>query len=178
MLRYAITYGAIGGLIVIAAISAVMLISGPEGAGSSQAAGYAFMLAGLSLIFVGVKRYRDVERGGVITFGQGFLVGLSMAVVAGIFYTIGWEGVLRATDFAFIDTYGDTLINSIRAEGLAAAEEAARIAEVEEAMEMYRNLFFRLAITFVEIFPVGLLVALISAAVLRNPNVLPARANG
>jgi len=31
--------------------------------------------------------------------------------------------------------------------------------------------------TFIEIFPVGLLVALISAALLRNPKMLPARAS-
>src|SRR3546814_12654255 len=34
---------------------------------------------------------------------------------------------------------------------------------------------FRLPMTFVEIFPVGVLVSLVSAAVLRNPRVLPAR---
>jgi hypothetical protein len=33
-----------------------------------------------------------------------------------------------------------------------------------------------MAITFIEIFPVGVLISLISAAVLRNSRVLPARA--
>jgi hypothetical protein len=41
--------------------------------------------------------------------------------------------------------------------------------------EMYRNPLFRLPMTFIEIFPVGLLIALISAAILRNPRILPAR---
>jgi hypothetical protein len=39
---------------------------------------------------------------------------------------------------------------------------------------MYRNPLYRIPITFVEIFPVGLIVALVSAALLRNPRLLPA----
>ncbi len=39
--------------------------------------------------------------------------------------------------------------------------------------ESYRNPLFRIPMTFIEIFPVGLLVALISAALLRNPKLLP-----
>ena len=39
----------------------------------------------------------------------------------------------------------------------------------------YANPLFRLPMTFIEIFPVGLLVALVSAALLRNPSFLPAR---
>jgi hypothetical protein len=40
---------------------------------------------------------------------------------------------------------------------------------------MYSNPLYRLPITFVEMFPVGVLISLISAAVLRNSRVLPAR---
>jgi hypothetical protein len=32
-----------------------------------------------------------------------------------------------------------------------------------------------MGMTFIEIFPVGVLIALISAALLRNPRMLPAR---
>lgn len=40
----------------------------------------------------------------------------------------------------------------------------------------YANPLFRFPMTFGEIFPVGLLITLISAAVLRNLKVLPAAA--
>jgi hypothetical protein len=40
---------------------------------------------------------------------------------------------------------------------------------------MYANPVFRLPITFVEMFPIGVLISLISAAVLRNSRFLPAR---
>lgn len=175
MLRYSLIFGGIIGAIVITFMSIVLVTMGTDSLFSSEAAGYAIMLVVLSLVFVGVKRYRDMEQGGVITFLQGTSVGLGIAAVAGVIYAIGWEITLMATDYAFIDEYGQSLIDGVKAEGLRAAEEAAKIAEIEASMEMYRNPLFRLPITFVEIFPVGLIVALISAFILKNAKVLPAR---
>ena len=177
MLRYSFIYGAIIGVVVIGLMSIGIFWDGPEGAGGSELAGYTIMLAVLSLVFIGIKRYRDVEHGGVIKFTQAATVGIGIAVVAGVFYAIAWEGVLVATDYAFIESYSQTMIDGVKAQGLAAGEEAAKLAEIHDSMEMYRNPLFRLPITFVEIFPVGLVVALISAFILKNAKVLPARIN-
>lgn len=176
MLRYSLIFGGIIGALVIALMSVTLFVLGPDAGGTTELLGYATMLAILSLLFIGIKRYRDVEHGGVISFKQGALVGTGIAVIAAVMYAISWEGVLHATDFAFVETYSASQIDAIRAEGLAAGEEAAKIAEIEQGMEMYLNPLFRLPITFIEIFPVGLVVALVSAAILRNPKVLPARA--
>jgi len=176
MLRYALIYGGITGGIVITIMSLVLVTMGTESILSSQAVGYAIMLVVLSLVFIGIKRYRDVEHGGVVTFAQAAGVGVAIAAVAGVIYAIGWEVSLVATDYAFIDAYRESVIADIKAQGLAASEEAAKIAEINSSMESYRNPLFRLPITFVEIFPVGLIVALISAFILKNAKVLPARA--
>ena len=50
------------------------------------------------------------------------------------------------------------------------------MADAEAFAVMYRNPLYRMPMTFVEMFPVGVLVSLITAAVLRNPRVLPSRA--
>ena len=175
MLRYAFIYGGIIGAVVIALMTVVLLTMGTESVLSSEAAGYAIMIVVLSLVFVGIKRYRDVEQGGVVSFAQAAGVGVGIAAVAGVIYAIGWEISLAATDYAFIESYGQSLIDGVKAQGLAASEEAAKIAEITSSMEMYRNPLFRLPITFVEIFPVGLVVALVSAFILKNPKALPAR---
>jgi hypothetical protein len=47
---------------------------------------------------------------------------------------------------------------------------------LETMRTQYANPLFRVPMTFLEIFPVGLLVALVSALLLRNPKVLPAAA--
>lgn len=177
MLRYSLIFGSIIGVVVIAFMIVVMLAMGTEDPGVSELMGYAVMLAVLSLVFIGIKRFRDVEHGGVIKFTQAAGVGIGIAVVAGFFYTISWEVYLHLSDFAFIDTYAEGLKSAVIAEGLSADEQAAKLAEIDASMANYANPLVRVPITFIEIFPVGLVVALISAFVLKNPKVLPARAS-
>ena len=129
------------------------------------------MLVALSYIFVGVKRYRDIDRGGVIKFLPAFGVGLAIAVVAGVTYVITWETYLSVSGYQFIEEYIPTYVASEQAAGTAAAEIQAN---VQWMRDVYASPVQRMAMTFMEIFPVGLLVALVSAALLRNPRLLPA----
>ena len=137
---------------------------------------FAGMLASaLSLIFVGVKRYRDVECGGVVTFGRAFAIGLGIALVAAVIYALGWELYLAVSGKDFMAEYTASILDRMRADGATPAAIAAKTAEMRSMAEAYRNPLFRLPMTFVEIFPVGLVVTLVSAALLRNPRLLPAR---
>ena len=96
-------------------------------------------------------------------------------IFAAVFYVVAWEAVLAITDMDFIATYSSAMLEQARAEG-ASAEALAKLAADMEAMKVqYANPLFRLPMTFVEIFPVGVLVSLVSAALLRNPRFLPAR---
>jgi hypothetical protein len=142
---------------------------------TSEWFGYLVMLVALSLIFVGIKRYRDVECGGVIRFGRAFGLGLGIAAVAALVYVVVWEIYLAASGVDFMAQYTGIVVDGMRSKGASAAEIEAKVAEMREMAEMYRNPLLRIPITFVEIFPVGLLVALVSAALLRNPKVLPAQ---
>ena len=73
----------------------------------------------------------------------------------------------------FID--GAELTCPIVGEGASAEAIAKLSAEMAEFKVQYANPMFRLPMTFVEIFPVGVLVSLFSAALLRNSRFLPAR---
>jgi len=173
-MRYVLIYGAIAGSITIAVIMSTFLFDLPDHL-HSEWFGYLVMLAALSLIFVGVKRYRDVECGGVIGFIRALLVGLGIAVVAGLFYVAGWEGYLATTDGNFIQDYAAGMLADMRASGATAAQIAATQAEMQPYIEAYAHPLSRMAITFIEIFPVGALVSLVSAIALCFPQVLPAR---
>ena len=174
MTRIMLIYGGIAGTIVIAAMVIGYQVSDGEGFGSSQLIGYLFMLIALSMIFIGIKRYRDQEQGGVIKFSKAFLMGLGISAVAGIAYVISWEVYLAMTGDAFIESYTANYIEMKKAAGVTGAELEKVIATMEETKKNYANRLYRMPITFMEIFPVGLLISLISALILRNSKVLPA----
>ncbi len=179
MKKIILTYGAISGLVVIGSMLFGIVIGLDDNAGAAanlEYIGYLIMLVALSIIFVGMKRYRDQELGGVITFGTALLVGIGITAVAGVMYVAVWEIYLAMTDYAFMDQYIASVIASEEAKGVTGAEMDALVAELDGQRQMYRNPFFRLGITFLEIFPVGLVIALISAAILRKSEVLPASA--
>ena len=175
MTRIIMIFGAVAGLLV--AVPMCLIASNAEmgHAATSLFTGYLIMLLALSLVFFGVKRLRDRERGGAIHFLPAFLAGLAISAVAGVIYAIGWEITLAVTDFAFVDSYSSAAIEAVRAKGASAADIQAVVAEMDEFRRMYANPLIRLSMTFIEIFPVGLLVSLISAALLRNSRFLPAR---
>lgn len=176
MSRIILIFGVVAGLLVTTPMTLLIANTEPGSAAHSHFTGYLIMLLALSMVFFGVKRLRDRELGGAIRFLPAFLAGLGISAVASVIYVIGWEITLAATDFAFIDQYSSATIEAARARGAPAAEVEAVIARMDEFRRQYVNPLIRLPFTFIEIFPVGLLVSLISAALLRNSRFLPARA--
>jgi hypothetical protein len=175
MTRIILIFGTVAGLIVAVPMCLLVAHAEPGSAATSHFTGYLIMLLALSLIFFGVKRLRDRELGGAIRFVPALLAGLGISAVAGVIYVIGWEITLAVTDFAFVDTYSTAAVEAARAKGASAADVAAVVAQMDEFRRQYANPFFRLPMTFIEIFPVGVLISLISAALLRNSRFLPAR---
>jgi hypothetical protein len=133
------------------------------------------MLVALSSILVGVRQHRDQALGGVIRFWPALMIGLGIALVASLAYVAIWEVYLAATHYTFMDEYADQMLAAKRAAGVTGAAYAKAVAEMETMRRNYANPLYRLPETFMEIFPVGLLIAIVSAALLRNPKILPAR---
>jgi len=175
MTRIIFTYGLISGLAIILTSLAVIVTFGDHGGALGYVLGYLVMLVGLSSILVGVKQHRDQALGGVIKFWPAFLLGLGIAVVASLMYVAIWEVYMAATHYTFMDKYAAAGLAAKRAAGVTGAAYAKAVAEADEMRREYANPLYRLPETFMEIFPVGLLIALVSAALLRNPKILPAR---
>lgn len=169
MQKYIIKFGLISGSIAILSIIAGQVF---EVIPDTQFWGYLSMLIALSAIFVAIKRYRDHELGGVIRFGQALAMGLGISAVAGFAYVAIWEIFGALTDHAFIDQYADAYLLSAKEKSATPEAFAAAAAEIEKMMEWYRKPWFRLPITFIEIFPVGALVSAFASAVLRRSDVL------
>jgi hypothetical protein len=176
MLNRILIYGTMSGLAVGAMLYATTAAPwGMPHGGLGMLIGYTTMLIALSLVFVGIKRQRDDAGGGVIRFWPAFGMGIGISVVAGIFYVLAWELAQATTASGFIESYTAALMADKKASGASTAELARYAAEMRAFAAQYANPLFRLPMTFAEIFPVGVLVSLVSAALLRNPRFLPAR---
>lgn len=177
MLRTILTYGVLAGLIVAIPMFALLATDQDHDSwASSQFTGYALMILALSMIFIGVKSYRDKAKGGVIKFLPAFLLGLGISAVAGLVYVVGWEITLFLTDYTFAADYTASALRAAEAKGMSPADLEAMRAEYAAFERQYADPLFRLPMTFIEIFPVGLILSLITAALLRNPRFFPARA--
>ncbi|HYI64967.1 MAG TPA: DUF4199 domain-containing protein [Allosphingosinicella sp.] len=173
-MKYALTYGALAGFVIISVMLTGILVADQDSFFASMWFGFLVMLVAMTFMFVGVKRYRDIELGGVIRFKPAFLMGLGIAVVAALAYILVWEIYLASTGYRFMDEYLANIAGDLQAQGRSAAEIAREMEGYEWMRANYPNPLVRIPITFLEIFPVGLLVALVSAALLRNPRLLPA----
>ena len=175
MAKIIITFGLLAGVIAIGSvILGLSVTSDNQSVQALEWLGYLVMLVALSLVFIGIKRYRDRVLGGVITFGTATLVGLGIAVTSGVIYVAVWEIYLALTDHAFIVDYTQGMIAAKEAEGVTGDEMQAVMDQMAQMREQYASPIYRLPMTFLEIFPMGLLITLISAAILRNSKILPA----
>lgn len=177
MLKKILSYGAIAGLIAGGVLSAIVLTPGEHGAPGAWAmlVGYLTMLVGLSLVFVAIKRHRDETLGGAIRFWPAFALGLGVSFVASVIYALAWETALAVSGMDFAGSYAHAVIEQQKAKGVSGEALAKLVADMEAFKANYANPAYRLPMTFTEIFPVGVIVSLVSAALLRNPRVLPAR---
>lgn len=175
MFRNILKYGLIAGGVVGGISFTIFTFGGEHNFDYGMLIGYATMLVALSAVFVGIKQYRDQELGGVIRFWPAFGMGVAMSLIAGILYVLSWEASQAITGGDFITAYSDYMIEQARAKGESAAAIAKMTAEMAQFKVQYANPWFRLPMVFAEIFPVGVLVSLVSAGLLRRPNFLPAR---
>jgi hypothetical protein len=174
MLALILRYGIIAGVIVVAPMLWIWLPLKPgEHPNTGLVTGYLTMLVALTSVFLGVKHYRDKMLGGAVRFLPALGVGLAISAVASILYVIGWEICMAYSSFDFIAWYKAFLVKS--ASHLPPAEMQKALADAETFAKNYSNPLYRMSFTFIEIFPVGVLVSLVTAAVLRNSRVLPAR---
>ena len=120
MRKIILTYGISAGVFIIGSALLSMALGADEGAWAAlEWIGYLIMIVTLSLIFVGIKRYRDRELGGVIRFGTATKLGLGITLVASAIYVVTWEANLALTDYAFIDDYTSSIIEARQAEGVS-----------------------------------------------------------
>ena len=173
MIKIVLRYGIIGGLIVATPMVWRMLTAEPgEMPLYGMLVSYLVMIVALTTVFLGIKHYRDKVLGGVIKFGPAFLLGLGISFVASVL-VCRRLGILLGVQQVRLRR---VLLESHARVGESRGTDLAKAtADVEAFQRMYANPLTRIPMVFIEIFPVGVLISLISAALLRNSRLLPAR---
>ena len=175
MKRIIIVYGLISGAIVggLMLSTVPFLHSGTINFDNGMWVGYTTMVIALSLVFFGIKSYRDNHLNGSITFGRGFKVGILITLIASVMYCLTWEVCYTFFLTDFSEQYSAHYMESVRNSGASEAEIKAASESQAKAWEMYKNPVIRFGMTMMEILPVGLIITLISAALLRRKELLP-----
>lgn len=176
MKKLIITYGLISGTITAALmfITMPMLDNGTIKFENGELVGYTGMVIALAMVFFGIKSYRDNHANGVISFGKGFKIGILITLIASAMYGLAWEVTYHNLSPGFMQKMEDHYFDDMKADG-ATEEELKKAKDDWDAFsEYYKNPVIRFAVTLTEILPVGLIITLLSAAVLRKKEILPA----
>lgn len=159
------------GLLSGAVSSVMMLVTMPFweqiGFDRAEIIGYTTIIASFLLVFFGIRSYRE-HIGGALGFWRGVTVGLLITLISSLCYVTTWQLVGRRFAPDFIEKYQAHLMEKEKAKGATQAELDAKAVEMEQFKRLYTNPFLNIAFTFLEPFPIGVLVSLLSAAVLRR----------
>jgi hypothetical protein len=164
VLRYGLASGAI--LLALGSVTLPLCMSGAID--HSEIVGYTTMVLSFLLVFFGIRSYRDNVASGSIGFGKAFQVGILITLITCAMYVLAWEIAYFNFFPNFLDQYSAHVLAKMRATGASEADIRETTAQMASLAKNYKNPLFNSAITFMEVFPVGLIVTLVSAAILRR----------
>jgi hypothetical protein len=165
VLTFGLISGAISSLLMTATLPFMHKISFNKG----LVIGYTTIVLSFLLVFFGIRSYRDNAGNGQITFKKAFAVGISITLISCIFYVVTWEILyFNFLPSDFMDKYGAQTIEKLKASGASPAAVEMQVQQLKKFKEQYENPLFNSLMTFIEPFPIGLAITLISAAVLRK----------
>lgn len=176
MRKIVLVYGTIAGIILGAMlfVTAPLFKSGVLDHNNGMYVGYATMVVSLSLVFFGVKSYRDNQQNGTITFGRAFQVGIFITLLASVLYALSWEVAYRTVSKGFTEDISKHYEEEIKKNAKNETELLEELESNRKLMDLYdRNPIVRFGFTLIEVLPVGILITLLSAALLRRKSFLP-----
>ena len=171
MKKTVLTFGLISGAIMMIMMLITMPFSSRIGYDKALVVGYTTMVLAFMLLFMGIRSYRENVGGGSITFGRGFAVGILITLIACLLYAATWDAIYFGVP-GFSEKFIAFCNEHARHSGVSA--EAAQ-QQIDSMKRLLGNPLLNGLMAFIEPLPVGLLVTLISAAILRKKPEPPAQ---
>ena len=168
MKKIVLTFGLISGVVSATLMSVNMAFADRIGFDRGVYLGYTVIVISFLFVYFGIRSYRDTVLNGRISFGKAFQAGILITLISCGFYVGTWLVTYYQFMPDFADKYAAYLVEDKRARGASQAEIDITVKQGEEMKRMLENPLMNAAMTFTEPFPVGLLITLISAAVLAK----------
>jgi len=168
MTKTVLTFGLISGVVSATLMTANMLLIDSIGFDRALYVGYTVIVISFLFVYFGIRSYRDNVLGGRISFAKGVQAGILITLISCVFYVGAWLVTYKQFFPDFADKSAAYMVEDKRAGGASQAEIDSTIKQGEDMKQMLANPLINAAVTFTEPFPVGLLVTLISAAILRK----------
>jgi hypothetical protein len=168
MLTTVLRFGGFAGLIITAMIygSSFIWLRNMDFK-TGEAIGYSSMFIGLSLIYFAIRGYRDKVSDGFISFGKALLVGVNVTLVASAIYVAAWVLFIQFVAPDFMDRYFDYQLEKVK-ESSTAADMDTKLEQMMKLRDLYKSPLVQIFTSFLEIFPLGVVVSLIFSAFLRR----------
>ena len=163
-----LTFGLISGVVSATLMTANMLMIDNIGFDRALYVGYTVIVISFLFVYFGVRSYRDNVLGGRISFASAFQAGILITLISCLFYVGAWMVSYPRLFPDFGEKYAAYIVEDKRAAGASEAELEDIARQGDEIKRMLDDPLINAAVTFTEPFPVGLLVTLISAAILRK----------
>ena len=173
MKKTVLTFGLIAGILISVLMDTSLLLSSRIGQSHSMMLGYTIMVASFMLVYFGIRSYRDNVLTGQISFGRAFSCGILITLITTLCYVVTWEIIYFNFIPHFMDSYFAAQIHRVQSSALDPATIAAKVAEIQHSQQLYQNPLVNMAYTFIEPLPVGLIITLISSAILRRKSPTP-----
>jgi hypothetical protein len=168
MKKTVLTFGLIAGGILSLMMLGTLPFIDKIGFDKGEVIGYTTMVLSFMLVFFGIRSYRESVGGGAISFGRAFSVGILITLIACLCYVVTWEIIYYKLAPDFGEKYAGHMMEKVRASGASQQVIEAKLQEIKSFKAMYDNPLIMTAISFIEPLPVGLIMTLISAAILRK----------
>jgi hypothetical protein len=168
MKKTVLTFGLISGAISAAMMLVTVPFADKIGYEKGEILGYTTIVLAALMVFFGVRSYRENAAGGRLTFGRGFAVGILITLISSVCYVATWEIVYYKFMPDFNEKYTAHMVERAQASGESQQKIDEKVRKAQQFKQMYDKPAVNVAMTFAEVFPIGLVVTLASAGILRK----------
>lgn len=160
VLRYALL-----GTVILCVLGMLnwLMIARPLGYRASEVVGYLSMILAMSVIYFAIRQFRLQSANGVVSFAQGFRIGLWITVIVSVLF-----GVYSVLYFLIWgDDFKEWADDHFRTT-LSAMEYQEYLTQMQQMESLYNNIFFQGTVMFLTVFFIGVIITLISALIQKS----------